>query len=131
MKMTDYNLYMLLKNLGIAPYDPQVDSPRDVGLGGESTEYLANNVDEYGMEMLFPTIWWREGNPVVLDSNAAQQIATDYESAGLGMFPRYDSRDAAISAASARSQLGGAQQGSILDTVGNIPIEVLRMIMGK
>ena len=46
MKMTDYNLYMLLKNLGIAPYDPQVDSPRDVGLGGESTEYLANNVDE-------------------------------------------------------------------------------------
>lgn len=130
-KMTDYSLYMLLKNLGIAPYDPKTDRPKDVGLGGESTEYLANSADEYGMEMLYPTIWWRDGKPVVLSSDASQRIAADYERAGLGLFPRYDNPSAASEAALARSRAGGAQQGSILDMVGNIPLDVLRMVMGK
>lgn len=128
--MTDTALLMLLKNLGIAPYDPATDQPRDVGLGGPSTEYLANNSDQYGMEMLYPTIWWRDGNPLLLDSSDAQGIAEDYERAGLGLFPRYNTSAEAEQAASARSQAGGAQTRSILDMIGSIPADTVRLLLG-
>lgn len=107
---------------GYRPYDPSVNKPRDIGLGGPSTEYLATENDPYGAAMNYPQIWWdMYGNPRLLDPQQSYNQAISYELASGERFPRYSSTGQAEFAAQNRSALGGAENfklGSILGVSG-------------
>ena len=107
---------------GLSPYDPAVNTPRDIGLGGPSTEYLATEYDPQGQVMNYPTIWWdKQGNPTLLDPDAAYNQALAYEQNALKYFPRFPNIGAAEFAAENRSAMGGGDVGSLATTFGDDP----------
>jgi hypothetical protein len=101
---------------GLKPFDPQRDTPKDVGLGGPSTEYLAGAQDPWGNEFNYPRIWWMNGKPTLLSPEAAYEQALKYEAATGKLFPRYRNSGAADFAAQNRSALGGAENKPLAQT---------------
>ena len=96
----------------LEPYDPSKHRPADIGMGGMSTEVLATEYDSQGVPMNFPTLWFtKDGQPVPLPPNYALDLAIEYEKATGKQFPRFDSIDAGVNAASGRSNAGGAVKG--------------------
>lgn len=102
------------RRFGLAPFDPAVNQPRDLGFGGPSTEFTATAESPDGQIMNYPTIWWdKAGNPHLLQGDDAWDMAASYE-ANTGLhFPRYPTYGAADFAAENRSAMGGGLQGSI------------------
>ena len=90
------------------PYNPNVNTPRDIGLGGPSTEY---SITEQMPDQQFaniPSIWWDSaGNPHRLP-NESVLLAAMYEQMYGKQFPRYDNPNTAVEFAQHRSPQGGA-----------------------
>lgn len=104
--------YMLAKNLGLHPFDPSRDKPRDVGLGGPSTEYLSTSEDNLGLAFNHPQIWWdNHGNPHMMSGDAGREMALQYERAMSLLFPRFDNIGQAEWFAMNRSANGGGLSG--------------------
>lgn len=101
---------------GMRPFDPAVDKPQDVGLGGPSTEYLTGATDPWGNEFNYPRIWWVNGKPTLLSPEAAYEQALKYEASTGKLFPRYRNPEAASFAAENRSAQGGAETGLLAQT---------------
>lgn len=101
---------------GLKPFDPAVNTPQEVGLGGPSTEYLTGSQDPWGNEFNYPRIWWIDGQPVLLSPEAAYEQALKYEAATGKLFPRYRNSGAADFAAQNRSALGGAEKSLLAQT---------------
>lgn len=96
------------------PFDPATNQPRDIGLGGPSTEYLGTATDAYGQPYNFPTIWWDDqGNPHLLDQSNALAFMDEYEALTGKYAPRFDSMGAAEWAAKNRSAQGGATDNAL------------------
>lgn len=100
---------------GLRPFNPRFDTPRDVGLGGPSTEYIATErvagapLPSGGPFMNIPSIWWdSHSRPYYLPPDAAVGQARAYEQDMGLQFPQYDSVGAAIEQAIMRSAIGGA-----------------------
>lgn len=111
--------WMWVNALGLAPFDPARNVPRDVGLGGPSTEYLAT-APMFGGIVNYPTIWWDEaGNPVLLDGDAAWSMAHDYQQATGQRFPKFHNINTAEWAAKSRSAQGGATRNAL---AGSYPL---------
>lgn len=99
----------LLDWLNLEPFDPSKHKAQDVGLGGNSTEFLSTEYDRNGSPFNFPRIWFDiDGNPQVLDPEEAYRQALVYERMTGKAFPRFSSIEDAISKAKSRSALGGA-----------------------
>lgn len=106
---------LLINALGLAPYDPKVNKPQDIGLGGPSTEYL-NTGPMFGGVVNYPQIWWgKDGKPVLLDPKAAWMFSKDYQEATGERFPAYDNIRVAEWAAKSRSAQGGAEKQKLYD----------------
>lgn len=104
---------------GLRPFQPGRDTPRDVGYGGPSTEYLATDVDPYGAAINYPTIWWdMYGNPVTLEQAQAFDQALGYEQLSGKTFPRYMTVPQAVNAAEHRSANGGAEKNPLASLLG-------------
>lgn len=102
--------YVAQKRFGLEPFDPAVNKPQDVGLGGPSTEYLATEEDQHGQPFNFPTIWWdKQGKPNLMKTGDARRQALAYEYATGKKFPRYDTFGQGDFAAMNRSALGGGE----------------------
>lgn len=114
-------LASLFMPAGLRPYDGAQDVPRDVGLGGLSTEYLATNDAPGGGFWNVPQVWWTSGGPVVVSPEQAQGFAQDYEAATLKRFPRFDTPGAGAFAAMNRSAMGGAQASPLAAMYGGRP----------
>ena len=99
--------------LGPKPFNPETNTPRDVGLGGPSTEYIATSQDENGVPFNFPRIWWTNGEPMLLPEEEARYRALQYEQATGERFPRFDTFGAGGFSAMNRSAMGGAQLGPL------------------
>ena len=98
--------------LELEPFDPSKHQPKDVGFGGESTEYLASEYDPEGVPFNFPQVWWDiGGNPHVLTQEQAYEKAIQYEMKTGKKFPRFRTIEDAVGTASGRSNLGGATKG--------------------
>lgn len=103
----------------VRPFDPAKDSPRDVGLGGPSTEYLITEQAPDGSFWNIPSIWWdRDGAPILLDADAAMQMAVDYEARTGHKFPRFSSPGAGAFSAMNRSAMGGATDNALASLNG-------------
>jgi hypothetical protein len=112
---------------GLAPYDPRKNVPRDIGLGGPSTEFLATEYDPSGQVMNYPSIWWdKQGNPHLLEPDAAYQQALDYEQTALKSFPRFPNIGAAEFAAENRSAMGGGDVGPLATRFGDRRMDIAR-----
>lgn len=99
---------------GLAPFDPTVNTPRDMGLGGVSTEYTSTDLDQSGRPMNYPQIWWdKQREPHMLSPEQAYSQAIGYEKGTLNSFPRYDSLGQAEFAAQNRSAMEGGELGPI------------------
>lgn len=99
--------------LGLHPYDPALNKPQDVGLGGTSTEYL-NTGSMYGGVTNYPQIWWDEqGNPILLTPEQAWLMSKDYQDATGVRFPQFDNVKVAEWAAKSRSAQGGAEKNAL------------------
>lgn len=99
----------LLDWLSLEPFDPSKHKAQDVGLGGNSTEFLSTEYDQNGSPFNFPRIWFdKDGNPQVLSPEEAYQQAMIYERMTGKSFPRFDSIESAVDKAIGRSALGGA-----------------------
>jgi hypothetical protein len=96
----------------LEPFNPNKHQPRDVGLGGLSTEYLVTQDAPDGSVWVIPSIWWdQNGEPMLIeDQEQIQRLAQEYEAATGGLFPRFGERDyeTADSWAQQRSSTGGA-----------------------
>lgn len=103
---------------GPQPFAPGKDTPQDVGLGGPSTEYLSGAQDPYGTEFNYPTIWWMNGKPTLMNPDAAYDQSMQWENATGLMFPRYRTSEAADFAAQNRSAQGGAEHRSLAGLFG-------------
>lgn len=103
-------------NRGPKPFDPAVNSPRDAGLGGVSTEYLVGGEDPHGTPYNYPSVWWLGDEPVVMPPDDAMRHSDRYEAATGRLFPRYVSNGAAEFAARNRSALGGAEKRGLAGT---------------
>ena len=70
----------LMDVLGLHPFDPKSDIPRDVGFGGVSTEYT-RTMPMGGAGANVPSIWWdKTGNPYVLpDDDAPRAMAEEVQ----------------------------------------------------
>ena len=100
----------------LLPFDPRIHVPQDVGLGGASTEYLATDKLPNGLLFNYPTIWFDAvGNAHPLNGDAAYNQARQYEQETGRNFPRFLDVDTAVSAAKARSRLGGASSVPLMD----------------
>lgn len=98
----------------LVPFDPQQHQPRDVGLGGPSTEYLATGDDGSGGVWNIPLIWWDDkGDPHLMEYDDAMMFAQQYEAQTGKRFPRYQSEGAASEMAMNRSAMGGASQNAL------------------
>lgn len=106
-------LASLFMPAGLRPFDNRVDTPRDMGLGGLSTEYLATNDAPDGGYWNIPQIWWNGAGPVYLPHETAQSLAMDYEALTRRRFPRFVAPDAGAMAAANRSRQGGGQVGPL------------------
>lgn len=94
----------------LAPFDPSTMKPKDVGLGGPSTEYLSTEYDQFGNALNVPLIWWdRDGNPHMMTPDNALALAQTYEAQNPGRrAPRYNNIGQAVEFAQHRSANGGA-----------------------
>jgi len=106
----------------LTPFDPEKHTPKDVGLGGDSTEYLITTETPDGEVIVLPSIWWGEdGEPVFLGdpetgevfTDAVQQMAKRYEESTGQLFPRFgaaekENYEKADTWAQERSASGGA-----------------------
>jgi len=114
----------------LMPFDPAVNKPKDVGLGGPSTEYLATDLHPQGGTFNYPSIWWdASGNPVLLEGDAAYDQALQYEQTTGQRFPFYPQdtlenlktgNSHAVDAAKMRSKNGGASYSTLAKMVGSI-----------
>ena len=109
----------------LVPFDPEQHTPKDIGLGGPSTEYLVTIDSPEGEVMVVPSIWWNEeGEPTFLgnletneiDQNNILQLVQDYEKETKLSFPRFgkagveDNYKLADQWAMKRSKEGGASE---------------------
>lgn len=93
----------------LSPFDSKTMTPKDVGFGGPSTEYLATEYDSNGKPVNVPLIWWdHEGNPHKMTPKNALAMLDVYESGNNVFAPRYDSIGQAVEFAQHRSANGGA-----------------------
>jgi hypothetical protein len=105
---------LMQNTFGSEPFDPRKHQQADVGLGGQSTEYLGTAQDADGAWFNYPTIWWKQdGTPETLSDRDAQERAKAYESATGKRFPRYPNSGSAEFNAMNRSLMGGANQGPL------------------
>jgi hypothetical protein len=93
------------------PFDREVDTPRDLGFGGLSTEMAITEDAPGGGAWNIPTIWWKGGEPTVFSREDAARLARLHEMSTGFKFPRFDGIDEAVSAAEARSSQGGGLLG--------------------
>jgi len=104
-----------MESIGLRPFDPQRDKPVDMGLGGLSTEYTVTNRAPDGGYWNIPSIWWdKDGRPSLVDADAAQQFAQDYEKRTGQRFERIPDEGAAGFRAMNRSAMGGGLLAQIL-----------------
>ena len=106
----------------LIPFDPEKHTPKDIGLGGESTEYLVTTETDDGEVIVIPSIWWTEdGEPVffgdtesdTIDTEAIKLLAKEYENKTGNLFPRFgdmaeENYQKADEWAQKRSKAGGA-----------------------
>ncbi|AUQ95942.1 hypothetical protein PhaeoP66_03200 [Phaeobacter inhibens] len=112
-------LASLFMPVGLRPYDPDAHAPRDLGFGGQSTEYLTTNDAPDGGAWNIPQVWWTgAGAPVVLGPDQAQNTAIDYERVTGRKFPRFETPGAGSFAAMNRSAAGGAQTNPLASFFG-------------
>lgn len=104
---------------GLKPYDPGVNFPQDVGLGGLSTEYVATEYDPQGQLVNYPQVWYdTEGRAKLLEPDQAYAQAMAYENGSKMSFPRFDSLGNASVFASHRSTMGGAENAPLASFFG-------------
>lgn len=114
----------------LIPFDPRIHTPKDVGFGGPSTEYLATDMHPQGGAFNYPSIWWdADGNPVLLEGDQAYEQALNYERTTGQRFPYYPhdtegllraGKSDAVKSAVHRSKTGGASHGLLADYIGTI-----------
>jgi hypothetical protein len=97
----------------LIPFDNNIHKPRDVGLGGLSSEYTATVDGPNGEVMVIPTIWWDEkGEPKLFENvEEARALALEYEKSDKKQFPRFPAGayEQADKWAGERSKAGGAK----------------------
>jgi|GEM_PF-4843047 len=104
-----------MDGIKLRPFDPRQDQPQDMGLGGLSTEYTVTNRAPDGGFWNIPSIWWdAEGRPSLVDADAAQQFALDYEARTGRRFERIPDEGAASFRAMNKSAMGGGLLGKFL-----------------
>jgi len=102
----------------LVPFNTNLHVPQDVGLGGNSTEYLTSDyTSPSGSEVVnYPSIWWdNNGQPHVLDEASAYDAHLAYEGMSGKRAPRYANMELAIKAAKERSAEGGAATGPLYE----------------
>lgn len=98
----------------LRPFDATRDQPRDVGMGGPSTEVIVTENAPDGGYWNIPSVWWDEnGDPVRLSREDAARQAAEYEQRTGERFPRFRTPDEGAEVARRRSESGGAQQGDL------------------
>jgi hypothetical protein len=100
----------------VEPFNPKKHEPKDVGLGGPSTEYLITVDAPDGGVMVIPSIWWdSKGEPTLVDQKEAIKQASKYEESSGKQFPRFAPKayEKADEFARNRSASGGATQGEL------------------
>lgn len=103
----------------LVPFDHRTMKPKDVGLGGPSTEYLATVFDSEGRPVNIPLIWWTpSGQPVLMNEQNALSFFNDYESKANALAPRYSTIGQAVEFAMHRSALGGASRRPLFKVGG-------------
>ena len=100
------------------PFDPRIHESADLGLGGQSTEYIGTFPDpsypETQRQWNIPTIWWDDsGNPRQMDNQVSNYLARMYEETSGRAFPRYRGPEDAVEAAMQRSSEGGGNVGAL------------------
>ena len=101
---------------GLVPFDKDLHTPRDVGLGGLSSEYTMTVDAPDGQVAVIPSIWWdADGEPVVLDQRDAERRSFEYEQQTGKQFPRFPAGgyELADEYAQARSSQGGASESPL------------------
>lgn len=100
----------------LIPFDPKKHKPIVAPNGMKTTERLASEESPDGKVWNIPTVWFdsETGKPKLLPASKAWSAAASYESRTGKKFPRFDSIDAAVSAAKARSNRGGAEKKSLI-----------------
>lgn len=99
-------------------FDPARHKPKDIGLGGPSTEYLVTGQDDAGRWFNYPTIQWRGDEPVKMNDEAARALALHQEKTQGGLLPRYETMEEAVAAARQRSAGGGGLMGVLMQGLG-------------
>ena len=98
----------------LRPFDPRRDNPQDVGLGGQSTEYLITGQDWQGNAMNYPSIWYdADGTAHLLDEENALAQTQRWEAMQRQRAPRYENTGQAVEFAQHRSANGGASTNAL------------------
>lgn len=98
----------------LVPFNPDIHTPKDVGLGGPSTEFLITEEAPGGGFWNIPSIWWdSSGNPQILPAEQAQARALAFEELTGKRFPRFASPEEGSESAKQRSQSGGASKSML------------------
>jgi hypothetical protein len=103
-------------NQGLVPFDKDIHTSRDVGLGGLSSEYTMTVDAPDGQVAVIPSIWWdTNGEPVVLDQRDAERRSFEYEQETGKQFPRFPAGgyELADEYAQARTRQGGASESPL------------------
>ena len=109
------------KRKSLVPFDPDKHTPKDVGLGGPSTEYLVTDNHPDGGVFNYPSVWWGEdGEPVLLKGDEAYEQAIEYERRNKKRFPYYPDVETAVDAAKSRSSGGGASHSKLTNMIGSL-----------
>jgi hypothetical protein len=101
---------------GLVPFDKDIHTSRDVGLGGLSSEYTMTVDAPDGQVAVIPSIWWdTNGEPVVLDQRDAERRSFEYEQETGKQFPRFPAGgyELADEYAQARTRQGGASESPL------------------
>lgn len=96
--------------MNLIPFDPELHTPQDVGLGGPSTEVTVTlGNDDIGY-MVVPSLWWDDkGKPFLIEKTEdIEFLVNKYEKETGKQFPRFSSSKKADSWAAKRSKAGGA-----------------------
>ena len=110
------NSFLAWNALKLAPYDPKVNKPQDLGLGGPSTEYTATIDMPDGSWKNIPQIWFnKQGKAQLVDEDSARFLSDLTERVTGRRFPTYETLDQANKDAEKRSMQGGAERMSLLD----------------
>lgn len=106
----------------LEPFDPSKHNPKDVGLGGPSTEYLMTFEAPDGGYWNVPSIWWGpNGNAYYFPEGKSDDVwnmAKEWEDKTGERFPRYDTMEGAEMAAARRSEEGGASERRLTQEEG-------------